>query len=60
MGERRVSMGPPISVMLVGTRGSPFASINATAAINGTAGWHTPRVWSGAASAFSARQISMR
>ncbi len=60
VGERRVSIGPPISVMVVGTRASPSASIRATAAISGTAGWHTPSVWRGASSVFSAWQIPMR
>ena len=45
VGERRVSMGPPISVIDTGTASEPSASIRATAASTGTAGWHTAMTW---------------
>ena len=41
VGLRRVSIGPPISVMVAGAKRSPFASISATAASTGTEGWQT-------------------
>ena len=41
VGERRVSMGPPISVMLSGVNGSSSASMRAMAARTGTEGWQT-------------------
>ena len=45
VGLRRVSIGPPISVIDGGTQGSSSASISETAAITGTDGWHTAMTW---------------
>jgi len=45
VGLRRVSIGPPISVMLAGALGSSLSSISATAASKGTDGWQMPSVW---------------
>ena len=41
VGERRVSMGPPIRIIERGVFGSFSASMRAMAAITGTAGWQT-------------------
>ena len=41
VGLTRVSIGPPINVMEIGTYGSSSASMTETAAMTGTAGWHT-------------------
>ena len=45
VGLTRVSIGPPISVIVAGRRRSPRASISATAASTGTDGWHTAMMW---------------
>ncbi len=45
VGLRRVSIGPPISVIDVGTKGSRRASMIETAATTGTEGWHTAMTW---------------
>ena len=45
VGLMRVSIGPPISVMVAGAQSSPSASMCATAIITGTAGWQTPMTW---------------
>ena len=45
MGLTRVSIGPPISVMVAGAKRSPRASISATAASTGTEGWQTAMTW---------------
>ena len=41
VGLTRVSMGPAISVMLLGCAGLPSAAMTATAASAWTHGWHT-------------------
>ena len=41
VGLRRVSMGPPMRIMVFGAAGSFAAFISATAAITGTEGWQT-------------------
>src|SRR5215471_15410240 len=41
VGLMRVSTGPPASMSVSGTAGSPLASISAVAASTGTDGWHT-------------------
>ena len=52
VGLRRVSIGPPIRIMLRGAQGSFAAFISDTAASTGTEGWQTaitlvpgPSVW---------------
>ena len=57
VGFSRVSIGPPIKVMLCGTSGSPSASMSDTAAITGTEGWHTAMTWT---SPENRRNISIR
>ena len=44
VGLRRVSIGPPISVIEAGTSGYRRLPSAPTAAISGTAGWQTPIV----------------
>ena len=41
VGASRVSIGPPISVIVSGRSGSRSSDISATAASTGTDGWHT-------------------
>ena len=41
VGERRVSIGPPIRIIERGVMGSFSASMRAMAAITGTEGWQT-------------------
>ena len=57
VGERRVSIGPPISVMERGVNGSFSASMRAMAAITGTEGWQTAMT---CRSGPSARNIEIR
>ncbi len=41
VGLRRVSIGPPIMIMVRGFTGSSSAAISEIAASTGTVGWHT-------------------
>ena len=45
VGASRVSIGPPIKVMLRGVAALLSAFISAVAAKTGTAGWHTASKW---------------
>lgn len=45
VGATRVSIGPPIRVIVRGWHGSLSAAIIATAASVGTQGWHTASTW---------------
>ena len=53
VGLRRVSIGPPISVMVAGAKRSPRASMMAAAASTGTEGWQTAMTWVSGPSAWS-------
>ena len=45
VGLRLVSIGPPIIVIVRGSRGSPALAISEMAASTGTVGWQTEITW---------------